>query len=186
MKLIIALLMQAVLLSACAVNPNTYERVEYKKGPPAKYPPIELIINDGNVRSLREGDYHEGIIEALVESELFLGLSTSNGYSPFLFEIEVDEKNDEHDVSNTVKIFASAATLFLVPMVYDMQFNMRASIKYKNKVIAEYEYVIKGRETGSLIHDPIVRTKQAMSVLISYLLRDLQNDTLFDLQKIKI
>ncbi len=177
--------MYVILVSCCAFNPNTYESAEYEKGPPAQYPAIALIVNDGKVRSLREKDVHEGIKEALLKSELFLGVSTNSRYSPFSFEIVVDENNNENDALNTVKLFVSAATLFLVPLVYDRQFNMSVLIKYKNKKIIEYEYVIKGKETGSLAHDPIIRTKQAMSVLISYLLRDIEKDRVFELQKIK-
>lgn len=179
---VVSVLIMAVLMSACATVRHN-EKVEYEKSE-VKYPPISLVVNGGSATTGKEIDFQYALFKALAESQMFLGISNDEKYSPFTLEIEINDKNEERGGENTAKAWLGVFSLMLIPITLEHQFNMNAVLKYKGVVVELYSYTVHRKQLISLFKKKEMTRYIGAEVLISHLLRDLAKDKVFSVKKI--
>jgi hypothetical protein len=183
MKIIIFTLV--LLLFACESN-QIYQKAQYKANITDKYPVVSIVINDGLYSSLHQAHMYQGIVKSLRKANVFKRINVnSNTGNSFVFDIRVKENSK----NNFFSIMVFASTLGLIPVENHRHFDMDVVILYKNSVIKKFHYSVDGIE---LLHVGINFTAtiyQAMDSLVSYLLRDIEKEKVFEdtdiLKKIK-
>jgi hypothetical protein len=183
MKIIIFTLV--LLLSACESN-QIYQKAQYKANITDKYPVVSIVINDGLYSSPHQAHMYQGIVKSLRKANVFKRINVnSNTGNSFVFDIRVKENSK----NNFFSIMVFASTLGLIPVENHRHFDMDVVILYKNSVIKKFHYSVDGIE---LLHVGINFTAtihQAMDSLVSYLLRDIEKEKVFEdtdiLKKIK-
>lgn len=190
----IAILLSALSLQGC--NTQNIKRVEYKQDIVYKYPAISLYnkypspeLEKECVEFDKESVLHHcngeqldfpSIRQALEGSNLFQKVNLGDSNTDYSVSITALGFNLE-DASELANAAISGASLLLIPLQTSRDIKSEFQVRWRGHPIKQYAYDLPLVNSVSLLNTDSVeeQNEEYLNALISYFLRDTQNDNVF-------
>ncbi len=179
-----------IAISGCAA-PNKFQM--YSTESTVAYPPISIIVNDGNVyTSTTCGQYgcnsyvdqtHLYALNSLRDTNRFGRVDINNAYSEYKIIMRLDRTSNDSEAIAFSKLMLGAVTLFLVPVSYNIIYESEFTVMHKDQIIGSYAYTRESDELAFLFIEPQSEKKNAINSIISNLMYDLERDDVFNTSK---
>ncbi len=188
-----SLLLAILLLSACAATPNKYV-ADYDKNVGAVYPPVSFFISPPSnqlMEECREFD-NASVMQHCHINQFDSALYWQQLHSSGLFEkVSFGGKEADYQIvistanmsretaADITKAALAGATLLLVPVDNEFPVQADVAVLWRNILIKRFDYKVPFSQTMSLFHKPEDATRNFAETLVSYFLRDIEQEQVF-------
>lgn len=183
----------AMLLSACVNTPNK-NIASYDKNAKQVYPPIGFFIShpsaelnqqclqfadDSLMQHCHINQFNASLYwQQLHESGLFENVRFATAGSDYQVLISTANMSRE-TAADITKAALAGATLLLVPVSNEFTIKAEVTVLWRDVVLKRFDYDVPFSHTMSLFHKPEDGARNFAQTLISYFLRDAEQQQIF-------
>lgn len=188
-----SLLLAILLLSACATTPNRHV-ADYDKNAGAVYPPVSFFISPPSNQLMEECTAFDNasVMQHCNINQFDSALYWQQLYTSGLFEkVSFGGKDSDYQVvistanmsretaTDITKAALARATLLLVPVDNDFPVRAEVAVLWRSILIKRFDYSVPFSQTMSLFHKPEDGARNFAETLVSYFLRDIEQEQVF-------